>query len=86
MALIKKKLTSFREVEEFTLDATDIANKSVTLTKTPTLSSKVVVDVPCGVVQVNGVDFVVTSNVVSWDSLGMEVFLEIGDKILVVYS
>lgn len=74
-------------VDEFTLTSTDITNKKVTLTYTPTSASVVKLDVIGGCAQDNGTDFSVTVSTkeLSWSSLGLDGVLAAGDVLRVSY-
>lgn len=87
MALIpRKKADSGRVVNRFTLIASEISAKEVTLTQAPSDANSVILDLPCGTVQVLDVDYEIISDKLSWDGLGLETIIEIDDKIIVTYS
>jgi len=87
MVLIpRKKATSGRIVDPFTLTAGQIAAKAVTLSETPSDPDSVVVDISEGCVQFPGVDFIVSGNVVSWDGRGMETILSENAKLIITYN
>jgi hypothetical protein len=72
-------------VEYFTLDSTDIANKSVTLLNTPLESSDVMLDVAEGTMQIYGTDYTVSGTTLSWNGLGLEPLLESGMTLIINY-
>ena len=72
-----------REDREIT--ALEDANQALTLVATPLDPTKVSLDIPNGPVQINGFDFEVIGNVLSWGGLALELTLEEGDKIVVEY-
>lgn len=74
------------DIERYTLTPTDISNKFVTLSFTPSDDAKVRLIPLSGIEQDNGVDFSVTGTQVSWSSLGFETLAESGDKIIIVYT
>jgi hypothetical protein len=78
------------KVEKFTLDATDISNKYVVLNEAPTVKPLARMIIIGGVEQAYGVDFEVTTDDadkrVSWNGLGLDGFIEVGDKIVIVYT
>lgn len=73
------------EIEYFTLDATDIANKYVTLIHAPYVATEISLDLIGGCAQLYGVDYIVSDTHLSWDSLGLDGTLIIGDRIRVFY-
>jgi hypothetical protein len=68
--------------ESFTLTATDIANKYITLSYTP----QVVLLVYDVIVAEEGVDYYVAGNQIKWDGKQFETDLVAGDKINVIYT
>lgn len=69
------------------LTSTHITNKSVTLSQVPSDAGGVQFFPDGGPKQRHGVDYtVVSSNVVSWASLGLENLLEVNDSIEFVYT
>jgi hypothetical protein len=77
-----------RKVEEFTLSASDIAAKKVTLTYPPVNGSDVELDVIGGCPQDNGTDFSVNvgTKEVSWSGLGLDGILAANDVLRISYS
>lgn len=87
MALIpRKRITSGRYVDRFTLSALNISQKKVTLLNTPLSANNVVVNTPHGPVQNLNQDYIVSGNDVSWNGYGLETILEEGDILIVIYS
>lgn len=72
-------------VNEITLDQADIDAKQIQLPETPRANS-VIVDIPCGTVQISVLDYVVSGDIIDWDSRGMETILSPGDKLIVSYA
>jgi len=72
------------KVEEITLTSTDIIDKEVSLQQTP-IDSNTLLDVMQGPSQRFGVDFNIIGNVLTWDSLGLDNLLEVGDILRVAY-
>lgn len=72
-------------VERIELTNQNIADKFVTLSATPMVPSMVFLTVEQGITQINGVDFTVTGNVLSWDGLGLDNFLDNTDVLIVLY-
>lgn len=63
----------------------DIDNKYVTLNITPLYPNTVSLTCENGIPQVNGVDFIVNGNILSWDGLGLDNFLDNTDVLIVQY-
>jgi len=77
--------TTLETTDSFVLTSTEIANRFVLLTHTPAAAS-VEVEVAGGVKQLEGSDYALTGNRVSWTGLGMQSFLAAGDTVLVHYE
>lgn len=73
-------------VEYITFDATAIANKEITLTKTPADVTLVTWDIIYGSSQVYSVDFTVTGNTLSWLGKPLDGILAVGDSCRVTYT
>jgi hypothetical protein len=74
-----------QQVEYRTISAGEITAKQLTLAFTPALAGKTMVDVIGGSAQHYGVDFIVSSNVLDWDGLGLEFELNANDVIRINY-
>lgn len=72
-------------VEQFTLTATNITNKNVQLTISPEVPSAVLLFPEGGIVQRYGVDYTISGDILSWDGLGLDNFLEEGEFLIVKY-
>ncbi|MEM4385373.1 MAG: hypothetical protein QXD03_02360 [Candidatus Anstonellales archaeon] len=72
-------------VEYFTLTSTDISNKYITLTNTPSISNAVRLDVKGAPPQFYNDDYIVSGNTLSWNGLGLDGLLVEGDKLRVIY-
>jgi hypothetical protein len=73
-------------VDVFTITAPQAAAKEVTLTDTPTSAASTLALLG-GIAQTPNVDFSVSGNVLSWDSLGMDALpVEAGDILVVIYG
>lgn len=69
-----------------TLTSTEISNKKVLLSAAPTIPELTTLNTG-GVGQTYGIDFtVVNGNELSWDGLGLESILEVGDLIKIVFN
>lgn len=72
-------------LETIELQSQDIFNKFVLLQGTPLSPKQVIVTPEGGIDQRNGIDYKVIGNRITWDSLGLDGFLEEGDIIIVQY-
>lgn len=72
-------------VQRIPLTELDIQNKFVILNTTPQFPNSVRLLCEGGIEQVNGVDFVVNGNVLSWDGLGLDNFLDETDILVIQY-
>lgn len=63
----------------------DITNKYVTLKKSPLNPDAVKLDMVGGIPQINGVDFRIVGNILSWDGLGLDNFIDNTDVLIVQY-
>jgi hypothetical protein len=78
-----------RQVQVFTLGATEITNKYVTLAAVPADASRVVANVKGAPFQVYGDDFAMdntNADRVTWSALGLDGLVAAGDKIIVEYD
>lgn len=69
----------------FTISPSQFSAKQVTLYPEPSNSDLVALEFLSGGGQENGVDFNVVGSVLSWDGLGLDGFIELGDIIIVRY-
>lgn len=74
-----------QNTESFTLDSADILAKQIQLASTPMFPSLVTLLPDGGIYQRYGIDFTVIGDMVNWDGLGLDNFLEVGDTIVVSY-
>jgi hypothetical protein len=72
-------------VEIIELTSQDIENGFVTLKQTPLVPDAVIVTPEGGIPQVNGVDFQVINNKVSWKNKGLDGFLDNTDVLIIQY-
>jgi hypothetical protein len=72
-------------VEKIELTQDDINNKYVTLAQTPLVPSAVIIDISGGTSQLNGIDYEIIGNKVSWNELGLDGFLDNTDVLIVQY-
>lgn len=61
----------------------NLADKYVTLVVAPALPDEVVLDIVGGIKQVNGIDFQISGNILSWGGLGLDNFLEVNDVLII---
>lgn len=67
------------------LTQTDIDNKYVILPDEAFYPDKVRLNIIGGIEQLNGVDYQVIDDVLSWNGLGLDNFLEVGETLLIQY-
>lgn len=73
------------EMEYFTLDATDVSNKYVTLSHSPVSTTEVSLDIIKGCAQFYGADYTVSGTQVGWSGLGLDGILEVSDELRIMY-
>lgn len=73
------------QVVYHTLNGGEITAKQITLLITPAVANKVIVDIVEGVPQEYAVDYTVSSNILSWNGLGLDGVLDIGDVLRIQY-
>lgn len=73
-------------VDKVTLTGTEITNKSLTLGGAPSVAADTRLIVIEGIEQEYGADFTVSGSTLSWNGLGLDGLLEIGDKLIIVYN
>jgi hypothetical protein len=71
--------------ERIPLTQQDIDNKFVTLSITPIFPNTVMLTCEGGIEQVNGIDFQVIGNILSWGGLGLDNFLDETDVLNIQY-
>ena len=74
------------KVDKRTLSALEISNKSITLDEIPTDTTDARMVVIGGIEQEYGIDFTIAGDVLSWNGLGLDGLLAVGDKIVVIYN
>ena len=74
------------ETESFTLDATDISNKYVTLANAPLNNDVAIVFPKGGTIQLLDIDYSISGTTLSWNGLGLETELEAGSILVCKYS
>jgi hypothetical protein len=72
-------------VEKIELTPQDIQHKHVTLAQTPLVPSAVVINLEGGISQINGIDYEIIGNKISWSELGLDGFLDDTDVLIVQY-
>lgn len=73
------------QLDVIILTSEHISQKSVVLSMIPPNLNHVVVTPSGGPIQLINVDFLVQENILSWDGLGLDTFLEAGDVLVVQY-
>lgn len=71
--------------EEIPIIQQNLIDKYVILAQTPLIPSAVIVDMVGGIRQVNGVDYQIIGNKLTWEGLGLEGFIDDTDVLLVQY-
>lgn len=76
-----------KSVFEVTINSTIFNSKFLTLPQVPVLPNNVTLEFFQGTKQRNGIDFEVQTgtNIVSWDGLGLDGFIEVGDILIIEY-
>lgn len=74
-------ITEFR-----TLSGAEVTAKQLTLTQTPDTASEVSVDLIGGSAQFYATDYTVSSNILSWNGLGLDGVVATGDKLRIMYT
>jgi hypothetical protein len=77
---------NFKPEQVRTLDAGDISTKAIILNSIPANAAITQLFVAGAPMQVYGQDFTVTDDVLSWDSLGLDGELQVGDKLVIMYN
>jgi len=72
-------------VENIELTSQNIEDKFVTLGQTPLVPSAVIVIPEGGIPQINGIDFEIIDNKVSWKDKGLDGFLDNTDVLIIQY-
>lgn len=72
-------------VDNVILSQQNIDEKKVSLSSAPAVPGAVTLLPVGGIPQVNGIDFEVVGNELSWDGLGLDNFLELGEQIIIQY-
>jgi hypothetical protein len=75
-----------QQVDLFTLNGTDISNKSITLSMTPSTPNETILLVAQAPNMFYGVDFTVSTNQLSWSGLALDGILSSGDNLTVSYN
>ncbi len=63
----------------------DIDNKFVTLNNTPSTPENVRLEIVGGIQQLYSIDYVVGGNILSWNGLGLDGFLQVDDLLLIQF-
>jgi len=76
---------STEEVEEFTLDASDISNKYIDLSYAPVSNDKLLIFVEHGIKGILNTDYSISNNRISWSGKEFDGVLEAGDTLNCLY-
>lgn len=79
---IPRRRTGFR-LYTITLTAQNISDKFAVLPYTPVLPNEVIIVPAGGIQQLNGIDYEVSGNILSWETLGLDGVLEVNDVLIV---
>lgn len=75
------------QAEEFILTSGQVTTtKQVTLSQTPVDTNEVLLWIIGGIPQDNGVDYAVSGTILSWNGLGLDGLVAVGEHLHVVYS
>lgn len=72
--------------EVITITADMVADKFLMLQDTPSSTSSVQIFPQGGPMQIQGIDYSVIDNLIVWNFLGLDGFLEEGDKLIIYYN
>lgn len=72
--------------EEFVITQAILDSKYITLQSAPSIPNDVELMIYGGIEQRHGVDFVVTNNILSWNSLALELLLDLQTTLTVRYT
>ena len=67
------------------INSTDLLNKYIVLSGAPNPATKTILDIPTGTPQIYGTDFVVTGSQLSWNGLGLDGQVNLGDTFRIQY-
>ena len=74
-----------KKTYKFTITALDLSNKEITLNSIPPFPSEVELEFVGGITQLNGIDYQITNNVLHWEGLGLDNFIEENDILIIHY-
>ena len=72
-------------VENRILTAQEVIDKKLLLTNSPPVPSKVTLDIVSGTTQEYANDYIVVGQELSWNGLALELTLDTGDKLRIIY-
>lgn len=84
--LIAGGASTSQVVDTFTLSGTDITNKFVTLSETPSLPGHTILLIDGSPSTFYGTDFTVSGTQLSWSGLSLDGILSSGDNLTVTYG
>jgi hypothetical protein len=74
-----------KKTYKFVITALDISNKQITLNSIPPFPSEVELEFVGGITQLNGIDYQITNNILHWNGLGLDNFIEENDTLIIHY-
>jgi hypothetical protein len=83
---IVNKSSFFYILDRIEITQQDMTNKYVTLSQTPSIPNNVILDMEGGIRQSNGIDYIVMGNILSWDGLGLDGFIDETDVLSIQYN
>lgn len=78
--------TDSLNTEVLALSTNDIQGRFIALSKSPVVPSKTLIQLENGISQFANLDFYVDQNLIRWDGLAMELLVEVGQRLHVIYQ
>ena len=74
-----------KKTYKFTITSVELSNKQITLNSIPPFPNEVELEFVGGITQLNGIDYEVTNNILHWNGLGLDNFIEENDTLIIHY-
>lgn len=74
-----------KKTYKFTITPVELSNKQITLDSIPPFPNEVELEFVGGITQLNGIDYEVTNNILHWNGLGLDNFIEENDTLIIHY-
>ena len=74
-----------KKTYKFTITSVELSNKQITLNSIPPFPNEVELEFVGGITQLNGIDYEVTNNILHWNGLGLDNFIEENDILIIHY-